>query len=75
MGTHLFLLPSGWAERARSLRSAVLLRGKERSYSPATQLYVFQAIPSSGEDVSSEGGGAFEQRQLLFTGTRLSSAL
>ncbi|TKC52819.1 hypothetical protein EI555_019311 [Monodon monoceros] len=32
----------------------------------------YWAIPSSGEDVSSEGGGAFEQQQLLFTGTRLS---
>ena len=47
----------------------MLLRGKERSYSPGTQLCVFQAIPSSGEDVSSEAGGTFEQKQLLFMGT------
>ena len=51
-----------------------LLRRKERSCSPGTQLCVFQAIPSSAEDLSSEAGGAFEQQQLLLVGI-LSRAL
>lgn len=59
---HPFPLPSRWKEKARILRPATLLRGKEGSPNPGPLFYISPVMSSSGEDVSRKAGGPLEQQ-------------